>query len=407
MQAFERYIEENHYSDIRPLVAFSGTVKDPDTGKEFTEPSMNIDVVTGKPISESQLPDKFDSSDYQVLLVANKYQTGFDQPLLCAMYVDKRLDGVQAVQTLSRLNRTSAGKEPPFVLDFVNEAEDIYKAFKPYYNVTTLEEPADPSLLETLKHELNAFQVYLWSEVVGFCHIFYLPQYKQNASDHARMEKMIAPAVDRFNGLDEDKKEAFYEKMTAYISFYAFASQIIPYSDPELEMLYSFGRYLVPHLELGNTGTIPHPEKEVELQYYRLEKIMSGSIIMEGGDQYGVKSPTAVGTGKAKDEDKPLSEIIQTLNDRFGTDFTEEDRLFFEQIKEKATNDERIIQTAIANPLDKFELGIKAIIESLMMQRMSENDSIVTRYMDDSNFQKAIFPILAKEIYKSILEKQE
>lgn len=407
MQAFERYIEENHYCDIRPLVAFSGTVKDPDTGKEFTEPSMNIDVVTGKPISESQLPDKFDSSDYQVLLVANKYQTGFDQPLLCAMYVDKRLDGVQAVQTLSRLNRTSAGKEPPFVLDFVNEAEDIYKAFKPYYNVTTLEEPADPSLLETLKHELNAFQVYLWSEVVGFCHIFYLPQYKQNASDHARMEKMIAPAVDRFNGLDEEKKEAFYEKMTAYISFYAFASQIIPYSDQELEMLYSYGRYLVPHLELGDTGTILHPEKEVELQYYRLEKVMSGSIVMEGGDQYGVKSPTAVGTGKAKDEDKPLSEIIQTLNDRFGTDFTEEDRLFFEQIKEKAANDERIIQTAMANPLDKFELGIKAIIESLMMQRMSENDSIVTRYMDDSNFQKAIFPILAKEIYKSILEKQE
>jgi type I restriction enzyme R subunit len=322
------------------------------------------------------------------------------------MYVDKRLDGVQAVQTLSRLNRTSAGKEPPFVLDFVNEAEDIYKAFKPYYNVTTLEEPADPSLLETLKHELNTFQVYLWSEVVGFCHIFYLPQYKQNASDHARMEKMIAPAVDRFNGLEEDKKEIFYDRFTAYISFYAFASQIIPYSDQELEMLYSFGRYLVPHLVFGEIETIPHPEKEVELQYYRLEKVMSGSIVMEGDDLYGVKSPTAVGTGKAKDEDKPLSEIIQTVNDRFGTDFTEEDRLFFEQIKEKATNDERIIQTAMANPLDKFELGIKAIIESLMMQRMSENDSIVTRYMEDHNFQKAIFPILAKEIYKSVLEKQ-
>lgn len=407
MQAFERYIEENHYSDIRPLVAFSGTVKDPDSGREYTEPSMNMDVVTGKPISESQLPEKFDSSDYQVLLVANKYQTGFDQPLLCAMYVDKRLDGVQAVQTLSRLNRNSAGKEPPFVLDFVNDAEDIYKAFKPYYNVTTLKEPADPSILETLKHELNAFQVYLWSEVVGFCHIFYLPQYKQNASDHARMEKMVAPATDRFNSLEEEEKKAFYEKLTAYTSFYAFASQIIPYSDQELEMLYSFGRYLVPHLDLGDTGMIPHPEKEVELHYYRLEKVMSGSIAMEGGEQYGVKSPTAVGTGKAKDEDKPLSEIIQTLNDRFGTDFTDEDRLFFEQIKEKAANDERIIQTAMANPLDKFELGIKAIIESLMMQRMSENDSIVTRYMDDNNFQKAIFPILAKEIYKNILQKQE
>lgn len=414
MLAFQRYIEENHYSDIRPLVAFSGTVTDLDvidikTQKpiEYTEPSMNIDVVTGKTISESQLPDKFDSSDYQVLLVANKYQTGFDQPLLCAMYVDKRLDGVQAVQTLSRLNRTSAGKEPPFVLDFVNESEDIYKAFKPYYNVTTLEEPSDPNHLELLKHELNAFQVYLWSEVVGFCHIFYLPQYKQNPSDHARMEKLVAPAVDRFNALDEEKKEMFYEKITAYTRFYSFISQIIPYTDQELEILYSYGRYLITHLDLGEDGVNPHPEKEVELQYYRIEKVMSGSIILEGGDQYGVKSPTAVGTGKSKDEDKPLSEIIQALNDRFGTAFSEEDRLFFEQIKEKASKDERIIQTAMANPLDRFELGIKAIIESLMMQRMAENDGIVTRYMDDSNFQKTIFPILAKEIYKNILEKQE
>ena len=180
MLAFQRYIEENHYADIRPLVAFSGTVRDPASGNEYTEPSMNLDVVTGKHIGESQLPDKFDSSDYQLLLVANKYQTGFDQPLLCAMYVDKRLDGVQAVQTLSRLNRNSAGKEEPFVLDFVNEAEDIYKAFKPYYNVTTLEEPSDPNRLEKLKHELNALQVYLWSEVAGFCQVFYLPHHRQN-----------------------------------------------------------------------------------------------------------------------------------------------------------------------------------------------------------------------------------
>lgn len=407
MLSFQKYIEENHYTDIRPLVAFSGTVKDPDTGNEFTEPSMNIDVVTGRTISESQLPDKFDSSDYQVLLVANKYQTGFDQPLLCAMYVDKRLDGVQAVQTLSRLNRTGPGKEPPFVLDFVNESDDIYKAFKPYYNVTILEEAADPSHLELLKHELNTFQVYLWSEVAGFCHIFYLPQCRQNPSDHARMEKMVAPAADRFNALDDEKKETFYEKITAFTAFYSFISQIIPYSDQELEMLYSYGRYLIPHLDTGEDGVNPHPEKEVGLQYYRIEKMMSDSIVMEGGDQYGVKSPTAVGTGKAKDEDKPLSVIIQALNDRFGTDFSEEDRLFFEQIKEKALKDERVIQTAMANPLDKFKLGIKSVIESLMMQRMSENDGIVTRYMDDTNFQKTIFPILAKEIYKSILDKQE
>ncbi|TNE82541.1 MAG: type I restriction endonuclease subunit R, partial [Gammaproteobacteria bacterium] len=163
MEAFQRYIDEKGYGDIRPLVAFSGTVRDPETGLEYTEPGMNIDVVSGKPISEKQLPERFSSPDYQVLLVANKYQTGFDQPLLMAMYVDKRLDGVQAVQTLSRLNRMVPGKEAPFVLDFANESDDIYSAFKPYYDATSLQECSDPSQLEQLKHELDAFQVYHWN----------------------------------------------------------------------------------------------------------------------------------------------------------------------------------------------------------------------------------------------------
>ncbi len=406
MLAFQRYISENNYTDIRPLVAFSGTVKDPDTNQEYTEPGMNIDVVTGKNISETQLPEKFKTSDYQILLVANKYQTGFDQPLLCAMYVDKRLDGVQAVQTLSRLNRTYSGKEPPFVLDFVNDAEDVFRAFKPYYDTTTLQENSDPTHLERLKYELDSMQVYQWSEVVAFAQIFYLPQYKQKPSDHARLEMHIQPAKDRFKALDQEHRIGFYEKITAYVNFYAFISQIIPYSDPDLEMLYSFARYLVPHIKPGDDTINPHPEDEVELYYYRIEKVMSGSISLHEGDSEGVKSPTAVGTGKAKDEEKPLSEIIETINDRFGTNFTDEDRLFFEQIKEKAVKDERIIQTAKANPIDKFELGIRKIIESLMLQRMSENDDIVSRYMDDEDFQKTIFPILAKEIYKGILAQE-
>ena len=173
MEAFQRYIGERGYDDIRPLVAFSGTVRDPETGLEYTEPGMNTDVVSGKPISEKQLPGRFVSPDYQVLLVANKYQTGFDQPLLVAMYVDKRLDGVQAVQTLSRLNRMAPGKEAPFVLDFANEAEDIYRAFKPYYDATSLQESSDPAQLEQLKHELDAFQIYHANEVEAFARIFY------------------------------------------------------------------------------------------------------------------------------------------------------------------------------------------------------------------------------------------
>lgn len=172
-EAFCRYIKHHGYDDVRPLVAFSGTVKDPDTGLEYTEPGMNLDVINGRPIGEKQLPERFASPDYQILLVANKYQTGFDQPLLMAMYVDKRLDGVQAVQALSRLNRMVPGKETPFVLDFVNNAEDIYKAFKPYYDATSLQETSDPSQLNKLKHELDTMQVYHWNEVEAFARVFY------------------------------------------------------------------------------------------------------------------------------------------------------------------------------------------------------------------------------------------
>lgn len=404
--AFDRYIGENGYTDIRTLVAFSGKVKDPETTQEFTEPGMNPDIVTGKPISESQLPDHFESSDYQILLVANKYQTGFDQPLLHTMYVDKRLDGVQAVQTLSRLNRMIPGKDEPFVLDFFNEADDIYRAFKPYYDKTGLREPSDPSQLETLKHELDQAQVYYWSELEAFAKIFYKPLEKQSSADHAHMQRHLQPAVDRFKAVDdEDKRTEFREKLSAYIKIYAFQSQIIPYADAELEMLYSFGRFLLPHLPLDRGDPVTVGDN-VSLQYYRLERVFSGAITVKEGDATWVKSPTEVGTGKAKDEKIPLSEIIQVLNERFGTEFKEDDRLFFQQIKEKACNDTQVIQTALANPLDKFELGIKKLIEDFMIERMGENDKIVTRYMADNDFQGTAFPILAKEIFEAIRQRQ-
>ncbi len=403
MQAFERYIAANKIVDIRPLVAFSGTVKDPDTSLEYTESGMNIDCVSGKGISEKQLPDRFASPDYQVLLVANKYHTGFDQPLLCAMYVDKRLDGVQAVQTLSRLNRKIPGKEIPFVLDFVNDAKDIYKAFKPYYDATSLQESSDPQQLETLKHDLDAAQVYFWSEVEAFARVFYKPVARQSAQDHAGMHLHLQPAVDRFKAIqDEPKRSEFREKLNGYVNMYSFMSQIIPYGDPALEMLYSYGRLLVPLLTLDRDTERVKFVDEAVLQYFRLRSISSGEITLSEGEPESVKSPTDVGTGKAKDEKVPLSAIIKILNQRFGTNFTEEDRLFFEQIREKAICNEQVIKLRRANPFDKFQLGLRQLIDTLMVQRMADNDKIVTRYMDDKDFGSEAFAVLSKAIYDSI-----
>ena len=404
-EAFKRYIEQRGYKDVRPLVAFSGTVKDPDTGQEYTEPGLNIDVVSGRSIGEKQLPERFASPDYQVLLVANKYQTGFDQPLLMAMYVDKRLDGVQAVQALSRLNRMLPGKENPFVLDFVNAAEDIYKAFKPYYDATSLQEQSDPVQLNRLKHELDTLQVYHWSEVEAFARVFYRPPAKQSPADHAHMHAHVQPAVDRFKALYTDELRAdFRDKLAGYIRVYSFLSQIMPYADAELEMLYSYGRSLLPELPSNEDK---HPIRlgdDVGLQFYRLQRVFSGAIVLheDPDHEFGVKSPTDVGSRKAKDETAPLSEIIELLNERFGTDFTGEDRLFFEQIKEKATHNPEVIQLRQANPFDKFQLGLRQLIEDLMIQRMGENDKIVTRYMDDKDFGSAAFAVLSKVIYDDI-----
>lgn len=409
MEAFQRYIKENGYQDIRPLVAFSGTVRDPETGLEYTEPGMNTDVVSGKPISEKQLPERFASPDYQVLLVANKYQTGFDQPLLMAMYVDKRLDGVQAVQTLSRLNRMMPGKEAPFVLDFVNDAENIYGAFKPYYDATSLQENSDPTQLEQLKHELDAFQVYYWNEVEAFARIFYRIPEKQNPSDHAHLQRHLQPAVDRFKALSKDEQRSeFRDKLSGYVKVYNFLSQIMPYADPDLEMLYSYGRFLLPHLPLERDTRAVNLSDEVDLKYYRLQRVFSGAIdLHENEGEYSVKSPTDVGSRKAKEEKAPLSEIIEVLNDRFGTRFTEEDRLFFEQIKEKATNTPEVVRLRQVNPFDKFQLGLRQVLEDLMIQRMHENDKIVSRYMDDKAFEDAAFAVLSKVIYETIPATEE
>ena len=401
--SFERYIEEKGYADIRPLVAFSGTVRDPDTGLEYTEPSMNVDVVTGKTISEAALPARFDSPDYQVLLVANKYQTGFDQPRLCAMYVDKRLDGVQAVQTLSRLNRTAPGKDAPFVLDFVNKAEDILNAFKPYYDKTEVVEASDPSRLEALKHELDQAQIYYWREVEEFAGVFYKAPADQRPSDHADMQQCLQPAVTRFAAIEQDDaREQFRDKLSGYVGLYAYLSQIVPYGDPDQEMLYSYGHFLLPHLPLDHDDAVVKLGREVALQYYRLERVSSGPIkVAEGEPQY-VRPPTEVGTGRAQDPKAPLSEIIEVLNERFGTQFNDVDRLFFQQIKEKACNDETVVETARANPRDRFELGIKSRLDELMLERMSENDQLATRYLSDETFRSLALPILARAIFEDL-----
>jgi type I restriction enzyme R subunit len=404
--AFRRYIKDHGYTNVNPLVAFSGKVTDEVTDLEYTEPGMNTDVTTGASISEAQLPERFDSPDYNVLLVANKYQTGFDQPKLHTMYVDKRLDGVQAVQTLSRLNRTYPGKEQPFVLDFVNPAEDIYTAFKPYYDATSLQEVSKPEQLEALKHELQGMQVYHFAEVDAFAAIFYQPATRHKPADHARLEKQVQPAIDRFRALEsDDHRQEFRDKLRSYVSLYSFMSQIMPWADAELEKLYSYGRFLLPHLPSQREFKLIRPEDDVALRYYRLERSGTGAIDLKTGDIVPIGGPTAVGTGKVDDPEVPLSSIIGVLNDRFSTEFSEADQLFFDQVQTEAAEDQRVVDTALANPEDKFLLGIREVMDNMMVQRMDKNDRIVTKYLDDKAFKEIAFNLMGKALYKRILDQ--
>ena len=404
VRAFRDYVAEKGYENVRPLVAFSGTVRDPDTDEEFTEPGMNLDA-TGEQISEKALPGRFASPEFNVLLVANKYQTGFDQPLLCAMYVDKRLDGVQAVQTLSRLNRTHPGKEPPFVLDFVNDADGILDAFMPYYGKTELEAASDPSRLEALKVELDKPQVYHWSEVEQLCQVYFASLRKPESNAHARLQCLLQPAVDRFAALSDDEvRSEFRDKLAAYLRLYEFVSQIVPYADSEWEKLHAYGSLLRPLLADGRDPMLALDD-DVALQYYRLRRTHSGRLQVEEDEPAYVVGPSDVGTGRPEEPKAPLSEIIALLNDRHGSELGEADRFFFEEVRAEACADAEVLSLARANDLQKFALGVRQRVGELMVARIGKNDRIVTRYMDDDDFQATAFPLIAKAIWEAANEE--
>ncbi len=400
-QAFDKYIAEKGYKGIKTLVAFSGTVIDPDVPNvEYTEVGMN------NGIREKELPERFATDEYQVLLVAEKYQTGFDQPLLHTMYVDKRLSGIQAVQTLSRLNRTHPGKEDTFVLDFVNEPEEILAAFQPYYERTLIGERAEPKQLYELQAKLDAYQVYYKTEVEEFCKVFYKPKRNQTDSDHARMNACIDPAVNRYNDLDEETREEFRKTLVAYRNLYAFLSQVIPFQDTDLEKLYSYIRFLLTKLPRGDRGPVYNFDDEVALKYYRLQKISEGSIIMEPQAEYKVDGPTSVGTGIVRGEEIELSKLIDILNERFGTEFKPGDQLFFDSIREDAVADSDLRQAALANTMENFSYVFLKALEGLFIDRMEQNEEITAKFLNDKDFQRIVGQHLLKEVYEQIRSEE-
>ncbi len=400
-QSFDEYLLRKGYTDIRTLVAFSGEVIDPDAPDcTYTEQGMNQGV------REKELPERFGSDEYQILIVAEKYQTGFDQPLLHTMYVDKRLDGIQAVQTLSRLNRIHSGKEDTFVLDFYNESDGIAEAFQPYFETTKVGERVDVHQLYEIKIKLEAAHVFFTEEVEEFARTYYKPVKYHNPQDHVKLNRCLDPAVERYLGLSVEEQDEFKRSLTAFRNLYSFISQIIPFQDSDLEKLYTYVRFLIAKLPKGAKGIVYHFDDEVALKYYRLQKIMEGSITLETGIGGEVSGPLEVGTGKVKGELVELSELINILNERFGTNFTTADQLFFDSLKEDALANDKLRQAAVVNTLENFGIVFQKQLEDILINRLDQNQTIAQKFFNEDDFKRIISHTLMKQVYKAINEEK-
>lgn len=391
---FQKYISEKHYDDLGVLVAFSGTVNDSVTGelREYTEESINK-------FAENELPDKFDTDDYQILLVAEKYQTGFDQPLLHTMYVDKKLSGVKAVQTLSRINRMCKGKTDTFVLDFVNEKEDIQKAFQDYYVSTSVSETTDPNVIYDIKHTLDDYMVYDEKQINDLCKIFFKLKKSDKQIDLGALNSFIDPSVEKYKNLKKEDRLDFKNALNKYIRLYAFLTHIIMLEDSKLHKFYAFAKCLLRKLPKEHGEKFPNINNDVELQYYRIQKQYEGRISLI--DEDGILENNTKAVGSSSEDDKEnLSKIIRDLNERLGTDFTEIDKVL-EQIVEDMSKDEELVIRA-KNPLDLFKIVYDDRIMGIVLSRMSKNQEFCEKYLEDDEFRKEIDKILLPLVHRRL-----
>ena len=387
--AFDAYIKEKGYTDISALVAFSGEVKDErNPGVTYTEPQMNADPKTKVPLKESELPAAFGGPRHNVLIVANKYQTGFDQPLLVAMYVDKRLSGIQAVQTLSRLNRRHTGKTETFVLDFVNQREEILESFQQFYEGTTVLDAIDPQRLYELQGQIDGAQIYYHQEVEAFARAFFKPKKKQREADNAAMHSALDPAVDRFKAIeDEDEREEFRGQLQAFCNLYGFLAQVVPFSDADLEKRYVFGKMLLRKLPAKGSGPKVDLGDDVALQYYRLDMVEEGDLLLAAEGDQPIWGPGETGTGKPTAETEKLSTLIDVLNQRFQTEFDQARDLVRDALADVRADPE-VMQAASANadPAN-FAIIAKPKLQKMLLSRMGEYGEFVKwLFMDTGRF---------------------
>ncbi len=390
--AVDRYLRERGYP-FQALVAFSGSVQDGvDT---FTESGMNS-AGRGKTISENQTAREFEQPEYRFLIVADKFQTGFDQPLLHSMYVDKKLGGVNAVQTLSRLNRTHPDKKETLVLDFANDAEAIRQAFKPYFETTILSEETDPNLLYELQSELLVFGVYTEAEVDGFAAVYFTPKVTQD-----RLYAALAPITERCRRLPHGEQVDLRGRLTDYVRLYSFLAQVLTFTDADLEKLYVMAR-LLRRLVKPEREELPREvQQSIDMESYRIQQTSAGRIKLERNGGHLEPVQTRENQGPAAEHIEPLSQIIAELNERFGIQMSPEDRVCLDQAMTRLDEDPALGAAARVNTRENVRLTFDHKLEDVVQQIVESNFKLYKRITDDAEFGKT----LADHLFDAYLKR--
>ena len=439
---FDKYIHKKAYSQLNAIVAFSGEVSfsatDPHSegllGEKFTETGMNPHL-KGRDMRQA-----FDSDDYHVMIVAQKFQTGFDQPKLCAMYVDKKLGGVECVQTLSRLNRTHPGKQETYVLDFFNEPEEILASFQEYYQTAALLDVSDPNIIWDLYEKLRSAGIFLWTEVMQFSEIFFTrsksnaaisnvckpaverwqQRYEQAQTDYAKHKKLFEHAkslgdatfiANTETEMKESKRELdalglFKADLVSFTRYYEFMSQIVDYDSHDLEKLSLYARHLAPLLRERSPDDDPIDLSSVELSHYRLSKIKQQDLMMvKEGTNTGLYTATDLGTGQPRNkEEEWLSRIIVRLNDLFVTDgLTDQDLISYAYtIRDKIRENEKVMHQIANNSAEQALLGdFPGALDEAVMESSEAHQSQMMQYLNSkvlqAGFQKVVFDLLREQ----------
>ena len=429
--AVKAYVQQMGYSDVHPLVAFSGSVlPDEVIPEEVTENSSLLNAgLNGRDLAKA-----FDTQDFNVMIAANKYQTGFDQPKLCAMYVDKKLQGVDCVQTLSRLNRTFGDSKETFILDFFNEPQDILDAFLPYYTKAELTDVTDPQIIYDLQKTLDAEGIYHWQEVEAFALAFFDPKAAASKlsyyctpakerftkryafsveSRHQALEfKRTAEANGDSTGLKKaehalkeageqiDQLDLFRKNLQSFVRLYEFLSQIVPYEDHELEQLCVYAKHLHPLLRVDRLQQDDVDVGELQLSHYRLSKRAEHQLrLSEEDGEYTLKPGSDVGSGKPHDpEKKRLSEIIEALNDIFGAEVSDDDQLqFLTGIAQRISRQEDVMAQVNSHSVEQVMHGLfpKRVLDTVL-DAMTDHEKLSLEVLDNETKSRAFALVILK-----------